>query len=312
MPHRVQEHTRLLKQLARQAGFHYCGISQAGFLEEEAPRLEKWLKSGHQGTMSYLENHFDKRLDPRLLGPGAKSVVTLLYNYHSPLKTAHPDSPKIASYAYGRDYHKVVKKKLQQLMKALETEVGQVEGRAFVDSAPVLERAWAARSGAGWIGKHGLLINKGSGSWYFLAELIIDLELEPDGPVKDHCGTCTACIDACPTEAIQPYWLEAEKCISYLTIELKDRIPEEFQGNMQNWAFGCDICQEVCPWNRFATKHEEPGFEPSGEFLSWTREDWKRIDRDIFDKTFAGTPLKRAGYEKLVQVIDFLDQGKPV
>lgn len=300
-----QARSRWIKEAALELGFSFCGISEARFLEEEAPRLESWLQAGHHGAMGYMANHFDKRLDPRLLVPGAKSVVSLLYNYHNPEVPRDPEAPKIASYAYGRDYHKVVKKKLLHLMEQLEQKVGKVEGRAFVDSAPVMERQWAAQAGLGWTGKNTLLINKQQGSWFFLAELIIDLELEADAPIKDYCGTCTACIDACPTDAITPYSVAAEKCISYLTIELKDEIPEEFKGKMASWAFGCDICQQVCPWNRFAQKHNEPEFLP-GEFLSWEKKDWLDIGEKTFEKVFASTPLKRAGYHKFAQTLKFL------
>lgn len=287
-------------------GFSFCGISAARKLEEEAPRLENWLNKNHHGAMGYMANHFDKRLDPRLLVPGAKSVVSLLYNYHNPESPSSPDIPKIASYAYGRDYHKVIKKKLLDLMKLLEVECGAIEGRAFVDSAPVMERQWATQAGLGWTGKNTLLINKQQGSYFFLAELILDLDLEADAPIKDYCGTCTACIDACPTDAITPYHLAAEKCISYLTIELKDQIPSEFQGKMENWAFGCDICQQVCPWNRFAKKHEEPEFT-SRAFLSWTEKDWQELNEETFEKVFQGTPLKRAGFEKLKSTLNFFN-----
>ncbi len=287
-------------------GFSFCGISAARKLEEEAPRLENWLNKNHHGAMGYMANHFDKRLDPRLLVPGAKSVVSLLYNYHNPESPSSPDIPKIASYAYGRDYHKVIKKKLLDLMKLLEVEYGAIEGRAFVDSAPVMERQWAAQAGLGWTGKNTLLINKQQGSYFFLAELILDLDLEADAPIKDYCGTCTACIDACPTDAITPYHLAAEKCISYLTIELKDQIPSEFQGKMENWAFGCDICQQVCPWNRFAKKHEEPEFT-SRAFLSWTEKDWQELNEETFEKVFQGTPLKRSGFEKLKSTLNFFN-----
>lgn len=300
-----QAHSRWIKEAALELGFSFCGISEARFLEEEAPRLESWLQAGHHGAMGYMANHFDKRLDPRLLVPGAKSVVSLLYNYHDPEVPQDPEAPKIASYAYGRDYHKVVKKKLLLLMEQLEQKVGKVEGRAFVDSAPVMERQWAAQAGLGWTGKNTLLINKQQGSWFFLAELIIDLELEADAPIKDYCGTCTACIDACPTDAITPYSVAAEKCISYLTIELKDEIPTEFKGKMASWAFGCDICQQVCPWNRFAQKHKEPEFLP-GEFLRWEKKDWLDVGEKTFETVFASTPLKRAGYHKLAQTLKFL------
>ncbi len=300
-----QSRSRWIKEAALELGFSFCGISEARFLEEEAPRLESWLQAGHHGAMGYMANHFDKRLDPRLLVPGAKSVVSLLYNYHNPEVPQDPEAPKIASYAYGRDYHKVVKKKLLLLMEQLEQKVGKVEGRAFVDSAPVMERQWAAQAGLGWTGKNTLLINKQQGSWFFLAELIIDLELEADAPIKDYCGTCTACIDACPTDAITPYSVAAEKCISYLTIELKDEIPEEFKGKMASWAFGCDICQQVCPWNRFAQKHKESDFLP-GEFLSLEKKDWLDIGEKTFETVFASTPLKRAGYHKFVKTLKFL------
>ncbi|TNE79216.1 MAG: tRNA epoxyqueuosine(34) reductase QueG [Bacteroidetes bacterium] len=294
----------LVKAKAAELGFQFCGISKADFLADEAPRLEAWLHAGHHGAMSYMANHFDLRLDPRKLVPGAKSVVSLLYNYYPSESPSDAEAPKVARYAYGRDYHKVIKKKLQELMHVLEQDIGAIEGRAFVDSAPVMERQWAAKAGLGWTGKNTLLINKGSGSWYFLAELIIDLELEPDGPVKDHCGTCTACIDACPTEAITPYSIAAEKCISYLTIELKDQIPAEFEGKLDNWVFGCDICQEVCPWNRFAQKHSEPDFHPKA-FLNWSKSDWEELSETLFSEVFAGTPLKRAGFEKLKNSLAF-------
>jgi len=306
-PIQRQQRSQWLKEQAQAMGFSFCGISEARFLKEEAPRLETWLAKGHQGAMSYMANHFDKRLDPRLLVPGAKSVVSLLFNYHNPEKPDDENAPKIASYAYGRDYHKVIKKKLLELMRLMEGEIGAIEGRAFVDSAPVMERQWAAQAGLGWTGKNTLLINKQQGSYFFLAELILDLDLEPDAPIKDYCGTCTACIDACPTDAITPYHLAAEKCISYLTIELKDQIPGEFQGKMENWVFGCDICQQVCPWNRFAKKHEEPEFAPR-EFLSWSEKDWKELNVLTCEKVFQGTPLKRAGFDKLKQSVDFLNK----
>lgn len=302
----AQAHSEWIKRKAIELGFSFCGISKADFLEEEAPRLESWLKAGHHGEMTYMNNHFDMRLDPRILVPGAKSVVSLLYNYHNPEKASDQNAPKIASYAYGKDYHKVLKKKLKHFMKAIEAEIGKVEGRAFVDSAPVMERQWAAKSGLGWTGKNTLLINKGSGSWYFLAELILDLELEADGPVKDYCGTCTACIDACPTDAIKPYHLEAEKCISYLTIELKDQVPDSFKGKMDSWAFGCDICQDVCPWNRFAQKNSEEEFKPKNNFLSWTKEEWEELSEEVFLQTFESSPLKRAGFSKLRKTLKFI------
>lgn len=298
-----------LKTEARALGFSFCGISNARFLEEEAPRLERWLKEGHHGKMAYMENHFDKRLDPRLLVPGAKTVVSLLYNYHNPAVNEIEGAPKIASYAYGRDYHKVIRKKLDDLMLALQKEAGAVQGRAFVDSAPVMERQWAAEAGLGWTGKNTLLINKNQGSYFFLAELIIDLELEPDAPIKDYCGTCTACIDACPTEAITPYHVAAEKCISYLTIELKEQVPDTFKGKMENWVFGCDICQQVCPWNRFAQKHNEPDFEPRQPVLNWTNKEWMEMTDAVFEEHFAGSPLKRAGVKKILSTLQITKFG---
>ena len=267
-----------IKLAAQTLGFLSCGISKADFLEDEAPRLEQWLNQGHHGSMSYMERNFDKRLDPRILVPGAKSVVSLLLNYHTDQKQKDDQSPKISSYAYGKDYHFVIKEKLKGLLEIINREIGEVNGRVFVDSAPVMDKAWAAKSGLGWVGKNTNLISKKVGSFFFIAELIIDLELDYDLPVADHCGSCTACIDACPTEAlIQPYQIDGSKCISYLTIELKDNIPSEFQGKMDNWAFGCDICQTVCPWNRFATPHNEPSFNPHSELLQLTKNEWELI-----------------------------------
>ena len=250
----LQQRADLIKQTAYTLGFSFVGIAQAGFMEAEARRLENWLNQNRQGKMSYLENHFDKRVDPTLLVPGAKSVISLMYNYHNPDPQADPEAPKIAQYAYGKDYHHVLKAKLRCLMERIQEKVGDIQGRAFVDSAPVLERDWARRSGIGWMGKNTLLIHPKAGSYFFLAELIIDLELAPDGPIKDYCGTCRRCIDACPTDAIDEagYVMDGSKCISYFTIELKEALPEEYKGQFENWMFGCDICQQVCPWNRFA------------------------------------------------------------
>ncbi|MCC6819058.1 MAG: tRNA epoxyqueuosine(34) reductase QueG, partial [Bacteroidia bacterium] len=260
--HKSQSNSAIIKKLSIDFGFDFCGISKATFLENEASKLEKWLSNGFNGSMQYLENHFDKRLDPTLLVPGAKTVVSLMVNYY-PSTSQISDSYKIAKYAYGEDYHSVVKDKCNNLLNAMRDKIGLIEGRVFVDSAPILERTWAEKSGLGWIGKHGLLINKQKGSFFFLAELVIDLECEPDGPIKDYCGTCTKCVDACPTEAILPNkTLDANKCISYLTIELKEQIPQKFENQMNDWIFGCDICQEVCPWNRFAKPTLEPRFKP--------------------------------------------------
>ena len=285
----------------------FCGVSRAEFLEEEAPRLEKWLNANMHGSMSYMENHFDKRLDPRLLVHGAKSVVSLALNYF-PEKVQLTDSYKISKYAYGEDYHFIIKYKLKELMKFIQSEIGEVEGRVFVDSAPVLDRAWAKKSGLGWIGKNANLINKQSGSFFFLAELIIDLELEPDGPVKDYCGTCTACIDECPTDAIpEPYVVDGSKCISYLTIELKDEIiPKEFQGKMEDWMFGCDICQDVCPWNRFSKPHQESLLNPNPNLLGLNKQDWEDLTEEVFRDLFKKSAVKRTKFDGLKRNIRFL------
>ena len=301
------EYTSKIKSAAKALGFLSCGISKADFLEDEAPRLEQWLNQGHHGSMSYMERHFDKRLDPRLLVPGAKSVVSLLLNYHTDKKQTDPKAPKISSYAYGTDYHFVIKEKLKELMQIIHREIGEVNGRVFVDSAPVMDKAWAAKSGLGWLGKNTNLISKQVGSFFFIAELIIDLELDYDAPVTDHCGSCTACIDACPTDALlQPYQIDGSKCISYLTIELKENIPTEFKGQMDNWAFGCDICQTVCPWNRFAKPHSEPAFEPHEELLNLTKSEWQEMTSVIFNKVFKNSAVKRTKFEGLKRNIKFL------
>lgn len=304
-----REHTIFLKHKALELGFEFVGISAAAELTEEARNLEKWLSSQYHGKMSYMENHFDKRIDPRKLVEGAKSVVSLLYNYHNPQKQSDELAPRISQYAYGSDYHNVIKDKLKILLEALRSKIGDISGRCFVDSAPVLERDWAKRSGNGWIGKHTLLIHPKRGSYFFLAELILDIELEADGPIKDYCGTCRRCIDACPTSAIAAsgYLLDASKCISYLTIELKDSIPDEFKEKMGNWMFGCDICQEVCPWNRFSQKHSEPAFEPQPELLSMSKKDWKELNRELFGRLFAKSAVKRTKFEGLSRNIAFLD-----
>ena len=301
------EYTAKIKSAADALGFLSCGISKAVFLEDEAPRLEQWLNQGHHGSMSYMERHFDKRLDPRLLVHGAKSVVSLLLNYHTDKKQADPKAPKISSYAYGKDYHFVIKEKLKELMQIIHREIGEVNGRVFVDSAPVMDKAWAAKSGLGWLGKNTNLISKKVGSFFFIAELIIDLELDYDTPVTDHCGSCTACIDACPTDALlQPYQIDGSKCISYLTIELKENIPTEFKGQMDNWAFGCDICQTVCPWNRFATLHDESAFEPQEELLNLTKSEWQEMTSVVFNKVFKNSAVKRTKFEGLKRNIKFL------
>jgi epoxyqueuosine reductase len=307
----VENNTKFIKSLATQLGFSFCGISKAEFLKEEAPKLEEWLKRGYQGKMSYLENHFDKRLNPALLVPNAKSVVSLVYNYYPKKDLAPTSDLKIAKYAYGEDYHDVIKEKLKEFLAVLNEQIGEINGRAFVDSAPVMERALAQRSGLGWIGKNSLLLNRETGSFFFLAELIIDLELEYDGPIKDYCGTCTACMDACPTDAIpEPYVVDGSKCISYFTIELKEEIPQEVKGKFENWIFGCDICQDVCPWNRFSKPHHEPKFIPHPDLEKMTQKDWTEITEDVFEKLFKKSAVKRTKLKGLKRNVLFLNSEK--
>ena len=304
-----KSHSDKIRQEAYRLGFEFVGIAKAEQMEEEARRLEAWLNQGAHGSMGYMANHFDKRIDPRKLVDGAKSVISLTYNYFTDEKQQDPDAPKISKYAYGKDYHYVVKDKLKELLHFITTEIGEVNGRAFVDSAPVLERDWAKRSGTGWVGKNTLLIHPKAGSFFFLAELIIDLELVYDTPMKDYCGTCTRCIDACPTEAIAPngYWVDGSKCISYLTIELKDEIlPPQYKNKMADWMFGCDICQDVCPWNRFSKKHNEPQFEPHPQLLQMTQEEWYEITEEVFSEIFKKSAVKRTKYEGLKRNISFL------
>ena len=306
----IQNRTDLIKTEAKRLGFMECRISKAGFLEEEAPRLEEWLTNGSHGKMSYMENHFDKRLDPTKLVEGAKSVISLSLNYYSTETRSDIDAPKISMYAYGRDYHKVIKAKLKALISYIHEEIGEVGGRAFVDSAPVMDKAWAVKSGIGWMGKHSNVLSKKTGSFYFISELILDLELTADSPVTDHCGKCTACIDACPTGAIiKPYVVDGSKCISYFTIELKDEIfPKEYQGKFEDWMFGCDICQEVCPWNRFGKQHKEPDFYPHKELLNLTKTEWEELTEDVFQELFKGSAVKRTKYQGLKRNIGFLSK----
>ena len=299
------DYSQLIKTEAKKLGFLSCGISKAEFLEDEATRLERWLKDGKHGKMAYMENHFDKRLDPRLLVPDAKSIISLLLNYYSPLDQLD-GAPKISKYAYGKDYHHVIKDKLKQLFLIINNKIGEVSGRVFVDSAPVMEKSWAVRSGLGWRGKNTNLISKKAGSFFFIAELIVDLKLEYDTPVTDHCGTCTACIDACPTEALTPYNIDASKCISYLTIELKDQIPTPFKNKMDNWAFGCDVCQDVCPWNRFSKQHNEPLFSPNSEVINYTQKNWEEITQETFNIIFKNSAIKRTGFKGFKRNISFL------
>lgn len=297
------EHTRIVKEIASQLGFAHCGISKAEFLEEEAPRLEQWLKQNMHGEMRYMENYFDKRLDPTLLVPGAKSVVSLMFNYY-PKRTQDSALPKISKYAWGEDYHVVVKDKLFQFVELIRERIGEVGGRVFVDSAPVLEKAWAAKSGLGWVGKNSNLISKQKGSFFFLAELILDLKLDADSLVTDHCGSCTACIDACPTGAIVgDKIVDGSKCISYFTIELKENVPNEWKEKLDGWAFGCDVCQDVCPWNRFSIQHNEPRFFAGAERLNLSKNEWKEMTAETFRAVFGKTPLMRAGLEHIQSTI---------
>lgn len=301
-----EKYSKFIKAEAKRLGFLSCGISKAGFLEEEAPRLENWLNQNHHGEMKYMENHFDKRLNPTLLVDDAKSVISLLLNYY-PFEIQNTDSYKMSKYAYGQDYHFVIKEKLKELLQTIQTEIGEVSGRAFVDSAPVLDKAWAAKSGLGWIGKNSNLLTQQVGSFYFIAELVVDLDLEYDYATTDHCGTCTACIDACPTEAIvSPYVVDGSKCISYFTIELKENIPQEMKGKMDDWIFGCDVCQDVCPWNRFSKSHNEPLFNPNPELLSMTKKDWEEITEETFKKVFKNSAVKRTKLDGLKRNIKFL------
>ncbi|MFL5729964.1 MAG: tRNA epoxyqueuosine(34) reductase QueG [Cytophagaceae bacterium] len=297
--------TSLIKNKASELGFDFCGISKADFLEEEAPRLEDWLRKGMHGKMLWMENHFDKRLDPRKLVEGAKSVISLLLNYYP--KEEIQSEYKISKYAYGDDYHFVIKEKLGLLLSFIRSEIGEVNGRAFVDSAPVMDKAWAKKSGLGWVGKNTNLINTGTGSFFFIAELITDLELEYDGPIKDYCGTCTRCVDACPTDALHdPYKIDASRCISYLTIELKENIPNEFKNKMDNWIFGCDVCQDVCPWNRFSTPNKEDKFQAGTDLKELLEDDVTRITEETFQKTFKKSAVKRTGYKGLTRNIEFI------
>lgn len=302
------KYTAQIKTEAKRLGFSFCGISKSEFLDEEAPRLEKWLKDKMHGEMHYMENHFDKRLDPTLLVEGSKSVISLLFNYY-PIKQQVDNTFKISKYAYGEDYHFVIKDKLKDIVHFITDEIGEIDARVFVDSAPVLDRAWAKKSGLGWIGKNGMLINKEQGSFFFLAEIILDLELDYDNPITDHCGTCRACIDACPTEAILPNKVvDGSKCISYFTIELKDEfIPQEVKGRFEDWVFGCDICQDVCPWNRFSLTHNEPKFSPNDKLLNYSKNEWRELTEEIFQEIFKKSPVKRTKFKGLKRNINFIN-----
>ena len=305
--HRASEKTKWLKQKALELGFVSVGVSKAEELTDEAPRLERWLTEGMHGEMKYMQGHFDKRLDPRKLVPGTKSVVSLLFNYHNPDANTREGEYKISQYALGTDYHFVLKRKLKELLKMMKEEWGDLDGRVFVDSAPVLERVWAAKSGLGWIGKNSLLLSKKMGSYFFTAEMMLDIEFEYDVPVADHCGSCTSCIDACPTGAIiQPYVVDGSKCISYFTIELKGEIPEPMAGKFDEWIFGCDVCQEVCPWNRHSSPTKESEFEPPNGLLKMTKSDWVDLTEEVFRDYFKSSPVMRAGFEGLKRNIKFL------
>ena len=305
----IREKTRLVKRKCFDLGFSHVGISKSVFLEKEARRLEEWLSNDFNGKMSYMENHFDKRTDPGKLVDGAKSVISVLFNYHNPTKQLDDNAPKISQYAYGKDYHFVIKNKLKELQLFLTKKFGEINCRGFVDSAPVMDKVWAEKSGLGWIGKHSNLINKEMGSYFFIAELIVDIDLEQDIPINDYCGTCTKCIDACPTEAIvQPYVVDGSKCISYLTIELKDQIlPNEFKGKMDSWMFGCDICQDVCPWNRFASAHNEPQFNPHPDLLKLTKKEWNELSEETYQNLFRKSAVKRTKFSGLKRNISFLN-----
>lgn len=305
--HSIQRHTGIIRAEAHRLGFEFVGFARAERLDDEARLLEAWLQQGAHGRMAYMENHFDLRIDPTKLVPGAKTVICLAFNYYNPEQQNDPEAPKISRYAYGEDYHFVVKDKLRTLLAFIQENIGAVEGRCFVDSAPVLERAWAHRAGIGWNGRHTLTINPRRGSFFFLAEIICDLPLVYDDPIRDHCGTCRRCIDACPTGAISPegYFLDASKCISYLTIELRDEIPAEFKGQTDNWMFGCDVCQDVCPWNRFSKRHDEPAFEPHPDLPGMTRSDWQEMTEEVFGKLFKKSAVKRVKYAGLMRNIQF-------
>lgn len=304
-----KELTRFIKEQANQLGFQFCGISKSGFLEKEAIYLENWLKAGKHGEMKYLENYFDLRTNPEKLVEGAKSVISVLLNYFpSEPVIRKPNVPKISIYALGKDYHLVIREKLNKLLSAIQVKVGSINGRGFVDSAPVMDKVHAANAGLGWIGKHTNLIHKSYGSWFFIGEIIVDIELDYDQPVKDFCGTCTKCIDACPTQALSPYEIDATRCISYLTIELKNKIPDNYKANMENWVFGCDICQEVCPWNSFAVSGTEEDFKPLSFLLERNAEDWKSITKEVFKKEFEYSAISRVKLNKFIENIEFIER----
>ncbi len=304
------KHTGIVKTLAREAGFDFCGIARAEKLDKDARRLENWLNQGMHGSMAYMENHFEMRTDPRLLVPGAKSVITLLLNYF-PDQQQNPQAPRVSKYAYGRDYHDVIREKLKVFLQRIREIIGEVDGRGFVDSAPVLERTWAQRSGLGWIGKNGNLITKTGGSFFFIATLITDLDLVPDDPyAKDYCGSCNRCVEACPTGAILPdKTINGSHCISYFTIELKDQlIPDQWKGKFENWLFGCDTCQDVCPWNRFSKPNQQAGLTPLPEILNFTTGDWESLTEENFRALLRHSPLKRTKWEGIKRNLKFINK----
>jgi epoxyqueuosine reductase len=305
-----EHYSALIKTEAKRLGFLACGIAEAGFLEKEAPRLEKWLKENNHGEMKYMENHFDKRLDPRLLVDDAKSVISLLYNYY-PEEKQSESSFKVSKYAYGEDYHYVMKDKLKALLFFIHENIGDVNGRAFVDSAPVMDKAWAVKSGIGWLGKNANVLTKKVGSFYFIGELIVDLKLAYDSPTTDHCGQCTACIDSCPTEAIiAPYIIDSKKCISYATIELKNEIPDYFKDKMDDWIYGCDVCQDVCPWNKFSKTHNEPLFEANKPWIKYSKKEWTEITEEVFKIQFKKSAVQRTKFNGLKRNIEFVTKKK--
>ena len=307
----LEKRSDIVKSIASELGFSFCGISKSRFLKEEEPRLINWLKQGYNGKMAYMENHFDKRLDPSKLVDGTKSVISLLFNYFPQNDQLSKGNYKISKYAYGKDYHDVIRKKLKEFLSKMQEQIGEsVSGRGFTDSAPILERAWAKQSGIGWVGKNGNLINKGHGSFFFLAELLVDIELLEDQPYqKDYCGSCTACIDACPTGAIVDNTvIDSNKCISYLTIELREAIPSEFKDSMDSWMYGCDVCQDVCPWNRFSKPHSEPQFEPNDSLKDMKDSDWEDLSEELFRDLFKGSAVKRTKFSGLIRNIKFNKQ----
>jgi len=313
MPESAEIYAKLIKSKAEKFGFQSCGISRADFLAEDAQPFENYLKNNFHGEMSYMENYFDKRLDPRLLVEGSKSVISLSYNYFPEKDLSEFGQLKISKYAYGQDYHEIIKEILRDMVQELREEIGDFDCRIFTDSAPILERSWARKSGIGWVGKNANLITKQTGSFYFLAEIICDLELKTDAPTTDHCGSCRKCIDACPTDAIvSERIIDGSKCISYATIELKNDIPESFQGKMEDWMFGCDICQDVCPWNRFSKPHQQEKFKPNPLLQTFQKSQWQDLSQDLFSEIFKKSPVKRAKFSGLKRNIDFITQDSDV